>query len=288
MNACLFIKPLDEKLTELGLGWAVAVIDILLIFLLARICVALTGRLLRSISARYKKRLGDDDHAFRRTETALTLINGLAKYVFYFIAIALAIGELGLGSAMASMLAAAGIGTLAIGLGAQSIISDVAAGLFIIFEDQIAVGDYVILAGVEGYVDEVSLRTITIRGFNGERHIIPNGQIKEVTNFSRTDYIAFFDMEVSRDADADRALDIMMEEAERIYQTSDDPAKKPPERLGIAAMAGNSMTLRIIIHCSAVRQWATLRAVRYACNRRFHEEGITAPEVLNRILTDKE
>ena len=288
MNACLFIKPLDEKLTELGLGWAVAVIDILLIFLLARICVALSGKLLRSISARYKKRLGDDDHAFRRTETALTLINGLAKYVFYFIAIALAIGELGLGSAMASMLAAAGIGTLAIGLGAQSIISDVAAGLFIIFEDQIAVGDYVILAGVEGYVDEVSLRTITIRGFNGERHIIPNGQIKEVTNFSRTDYIAFFDMEVSRDADADRALDIMMEEAERIYQTSDDPAKKPPERLGIAAMAGNSMTLRIIIHCSAVRQWATLRAVRYACNRRFHEEGITAPEVLNRILKDKE
>lgn len=288
MNACLFIKPLDEKLTELGLGWAVTVIDILLIFLLARICVALTGKLLRSISARYKKRLGDDDHAFRRTETALTLINGLAKYVFYFIAIALAIGELGLGSAMASMLAAAGIGTLAIGLGAQSIISDVAAGLFIIFEDQIAVGDYVILAGVEGYVDEVSLRTITIRGFNGERHIIPNGQIKEVTNFSRTDYIAFFDMEVSRDADADRALDIMMEEAERIYQTSDDPAKKPPERLGIAAMAGNSMTLRIIIHCSAVRQWATLRAVRYACNRRFHEEGITAPEVLNRILKDKE
>ena len=288
MNACLFIKPLDEKLTELGLGWAITVIDILLIFLLARICVALTGKLLRSISARYKKRLGDDDHAFRRTETALTLINGLAKYVFYFIAIALAIGELGLGSAMASMLAAAGIGTLAIGLGAQSIISDVAAGLFIIFEDQIAVGDYVILAGVEGYVDDVSLRTITIRGFNGERHIIPNGQIKEVTNFSRTDYIAFFDMEVSRDADADRALDIMMEEAERIYQTSDDPAKKPPERLGIAAMAGNSMTLRIIIHCSAVRQWATLRAVRYACNRRFHEEGITAPEVLNRILTDKE
>ena len=58
MNACLFIKPLDEKLIELGLGWAVAVIDILLIFLLARICVALTGRLLRSISARYKKRLG--------------------------------------------------------------------------------------------------------------------------------------------------------------------------------------------------------------------------------------
>ena len=288
MNACLFIKPLDEKLTELGLGWAITVIDILLIFLLARICVALTGKLLRSISARYKKRLGDDDHAFRRTETALTLINGLAKYVFYFIAIALAIGELGLGSAMASMLAAAGIGTLAIGLGAQSIISDVAAGLFIIFEDQIAVGDYVILAGVEGYVDEVSLRTITIRGFNGERHIIPNGQIKEVTNFSRTDYIAFFDMEVSRDADADRALDIMMEEAERIYQTSDDPAKKPPERLGIAAMAGNSMTLRIIIHCSAVRQWATLRAVRYACNRRFQEEGITAPEVLNRILKDKE
>ena len=284
----LFIAPIDERLTKLGLGWAVTVIDILLIFIIARICVAITGKLLAGISARYKKRMGDDDPAFRRTETALTLIKGLSKYVFYFIAIALAIGELGLGSAMASMLAAAGIGTLAIGLGAQSIIGDVAAGLFIIFEDQIAVGDYVVLAGIEGFVDEVSLRTVTIRGFNGERHIIPNGQIKEVTNFSRTDYIAFFDMEVSRDADVDKALDIMMEEAERIYQTSDDPARKPPERLGISAMAGNSITLRIIIHCSAVRQWATLRAARLACNRRFHEEGISAPAVLNRIRQDKD
>ena len=288
MTPCLFIKPIDEKLAELGLGWAVTVIDILLIFIIARICVALTGKLLRSISARYERRLGDDDHSFRRTETALTLINGLAKYVFYFIAIALAIGELGLGSAMASMLAAAGIGTLAVGLGAQSIISDVAAGLFIIFEDQIAVGDYVILAGVEGFVDEVSLRTITIRGFNGERHIIPNGQVKEVTNFSRTDYIAFFEMEVSRNADADRALDIMMEEAQRIYQTSDDPAKKPPERIGIVAMAGNSMTLRVVIHCSAVKQWPIVRAVRYACNQRFQQEGIPAPQQLNRILTDND
>lgn len=288
MNTCLFINPLEDMLTDLGMGWAVTVIDILLIFIIAKICVALTDKLLRGISARYKKRLGDDAHAFRRTETALTLINGLAKYVFYFVAIALSIGELGLGSAMASMLAAAGIGTLAIGLGAQSIISDVVAGLFIIFEDQIAVGDYVILAGAEGYVDEVSLRTITIRGFNGEKHIIPNGQIKEVTNFSRSDYIAYFDMEVSRSADADRALDIMMEEAGRIYQSSDDPAKKPPERLGIAEMSANAMTLRIIMHCSAVRQWDTLRAARLACNKRFHDEGIPAPEMLNRILKESE
>lgn len=283
MNLCLFIAPVDEKLAELGLSWCVSAIDILLIFIIARLCVSLTGKLLRGISARYKKRLGDDDHAFRRTETALTLINGLAKYVFYFIAIALAVGELGLGSAMASMLAAAGIGTLAVGLGAQSIIGDVAAGLFIIFEDQIAVGDYVILAGVEGYVADVSLRTVTIQGFNGEHHIIPNGQIKEVTNFSRGDYVAYFDMEVSRRADVDRALDIMLEEAQRVYQVSDDPAKKPPERIGIASMPGSSITLRVILHCSAVKQWGMIRAARLACNRRFLEEGIDPPEVLNRI-----
>lgn len=283
MNLCLFIGPIEEKLSGLGLGWCVTVIDILLIFIIARICVSLTGKLLHGISARYKKRLNDDVHAFRRTETALTLINGLSKYVFYFIAIALAVGELGLSSAMASMLAAAGIGTLAVGLGAQSIIGDVAAGLFIIFEDQISVGDYVILAGVEGYVDDVSLRTITIRGFNGERHIIPNGQIKEVTNFSRTDYAAYFDMEVSRDADIDRALDIMLEEAQRIYEAADDPAKQPPERLGIASMAGNSITLRVLIHCSAVNQWSMIRAARLACNRRFLDENILPPETLNRV-----
>ena len=284
MNICLLIAPLDDFLTGLGLGWCITVINILLIFIIARICVSVTAKVLKGISARYKARLGDDALAFRRTETAITLATGLSKYIFYFIALALSIGELGLGSAMASMLAAAGIGTLAIGLGAQSIIGDMVAGLFMLFEDQIAVGDYVILAGIEGFVDDVSLRTVTVRGFNGERHIIPNGQIKEVTNFSRTDFKVFFDMDVSRDADADRALAIMMEEAQKLYEASDDPAKKPPELLGISALQGTSMTLRIIMHCSAVNQWSLVRAARIACNRRFFEENIAAPQTVNRIV----
>lgn len=286
MKACLFIKPVEEVLTNLGLEWVIAVLDIIIIFIIARIAVGIVNRVLQSISARQKKRLGENDHALRRTETAITLISALAKYVFYFVAIALAIGELGLGSAMASMLAAAGIGTLAIGIGAQSLIGDVTTGLFMLFEDQIAVGDYVILAGVEGIVKDVSLRTVTVEGFTGERHIIPNGQIKEVTNFSRTDYVAYFEMDVSREADADRALDIMMEEMQRVYDASDDPAKQPPEKVGIARLMGNTMTLRVTMRCSAMSQWGMVRAARIACNRRFLEENIPAPTERTRIIKE--
>lgn len=286
MSVCLFIKPVEELLTGLGLEWVITALDIILIFVIARIAVGVVYRVLQSISARQRKRLGENDHALRRTETAITLMTALVKYAVYFIAIALSIGELGLGSAMASMLAAAGIGTLAIGIGAQSLIGDITTGLFMLFEDQIAVGDYVILAGVEGIVKDVSLRTVTVEGFTGENHIIPNGQIKEVTNFSRTDYIAYFEMEVSREADADRALDIMMEEMQKVYQASDDPAKKPPERVGIAKLLGNTMTLRVTMRCSALNQWSMVRTARLACNRRFVEENIPAPTERTRIFKE--
>ena len=205
----LLIPALDALMDSLNLGWISTLINIVLAFVLARILTQLTGKVLQKTYKRRALRFAHDDTAARRIETGVTLCQGIAKYVFYFIAVAISIGELGLTSAMASMLAAAGIGTLAIGIGAQSLIGDITSGFFMLFEDELAVGDYVLIAGVEGIVEEVTLRTVTVRGFRGEKNIIPNGQIKAIVNYSRDDYLAVIELSVAPEADAERALEIL-------------------------------------------------------------------------------
>src|SRR5690606_26350687 len=84
-----------------------------------------------------------------------------------------------------TLLAGAGIVGLAIGFGAQGLVSDVVTGFFILLEQQIDVGDYVTVAGKDGVVEEVGLRTTKLRGFDGTLHFVPNREITNVSNHSR-------------------------------------------------------------------------------------------------------
>ena len=131
-----------------------------------------------SINGHKKLRLDEN-----KRKTLAGLLKSILRYVTYFTA-AINILEI-VGVKTASLLAAAGIGGLAVGFGAQNLVKDVISGFFIIFEDQYNVGDYVEAAGVAGVVDEVGLRTTRLRDFGGQFHIIPNGEIALVTNHSR-------------------------------------------------------------------------------------------------------
>ena len=88
------------------------------------------------------------------------------------------------------MLAGAGIVGLAVGFGAQSLVKDVITGFFIVFEDQFAVGDQVQIGQSNGVVEEIGLRTTKVKSYTGELHIIPNGNILEVINYSIYNSIA--------------------------------------------------------------------------------------------------
>ena len=278
MRVSLFIPALDAWLSSENLGFLTAVINIVLAFLLARIAVGITGRVIRKFSERRISRLSRDDTAARRMETGMTLVTGLCKYVFYFVAAAISIGELGLSGAMTSMLAAAGIGTLAIGIGAKSLIEDITKGFFILFEDELAVGDYVTVANVTGIVEAVSIRTVTIRGFRGDKNIIPNGQIATIVNYSRSDtYLALVDMEISNESDADRALDIMLEEMNAVRQDMDDPKIQPPEKVGIAEVTATGIVLRVTMQANVMQQWQIQREVIRRARLRFRQEGIEMP-----------
>ena len=266
----LLIPALDAFMAGLNLGWISTLINIVLAFVLARILTQLTGKVLQKTYKRRALRFAHDDTAARRIETGVTLCQGIAKYVFYFIAVAISIGELGLTSAMASMLAAAGIGTLAIGIGAQSLIGDITSGFFMLFEDELA-------AGVEGIVEEVTLRTVTVRGFRGEKNIIPNGQIKAIVNYSRDDYLAVIELSVAPEADAERALEILYEEAVQVYETMKEQGAQPPERVGIMSVNDRGVVLRVTMKANAMQQWSIARETIRRARVRYQEEGIPIP-----------
>ncbi len=119
----------------------------------------------------------------RRVKTIRSLIMSLLRYVLYFVGAIMILSEMNVDTR--SILAGAGIIGLAVGIGAQNLVRDVATGFFILFEDQFAVGDYVSIAGVAGTVEDMGLRVTKIREETGDLHIISNGEIKQVTRLAQ-------------------------------------------------------------------------------------------------------
>ncbi len=265
------MQKLLEKLQENWVAYAWDLFGVLLIWIVAQMLTRAAAKVITASHSRRMHKLAPDRQ--RRAETAATLSKSLSKYIIFFLAIAATIGQLGLTSAMSSLLAAAGVGGIALGIGAQSFIKDVVAGLFLIFEDQMAVGDYITAADVTGTVEEITLRATVVRGFRGETNVIPNGSIGVLTNYSRTDYLAMVDVEIDREADLSLAERCMREEAERYARTSEN-ALEAPQVLGVTAMGGEGVTLRMILRVKSMTQWATERALNRMIRERFLEEGV--------------
>ena len=119
----------------------------------------------------------------RKYKTLKTICSSVIKYIIFFIIICMIFNLFNID--IKSILALAGVGSVTIGLAAQNIIKDFITGVLILFEGQFAVGDEVIIADKTGIVESITTRTTTLRGKDGELYIIPNGEIKIVTNKSK-------------------------------------------------------------------------------------------------------
>ena len=135
----------------------------------------------------------------RRQQTILKLLQSVLAYLVYFSAIMAILSSLNI--QVAGLLAGAGIASVAIAFGAQSLVKDVITGFFIIFEDQFGVGDYIKLNTAEGTVVEIGLRTTKIKGASGEQYIIPNGSIGAIVNYSVNDTSTYIDFVVPTTVD---------------------------------------------------------------------------------------
>ena len=118
-----------------------------------------------------------------KIETISKLLYSIVKFAIIFIVVNIILDSVGINTS--SLIATAGIGGIAIAFGSQTIIQDFIMGIFIVIDDRIRVGDWVIAAGCEGTVEQLNLRTTLIRDFNGSLHIIPNSKIANVQNFNR-------------------------------------------------------------------------------------------------------
>ncbi len=260
-----------------------ALLKIIAVVVVAKISIAVLRHIIRKVLARGKNKKPLSPMA-RKTETIQSVATSVSKYIIYFFAVTSILGILGLGATVSSMLATAGIGGIAIAFGAQSLVKDVVSGMFMLFENQFSVGEYVDIDGEKGTVEGIAIRTTSVKKFTGEITTIPNGTIKKVTNFSRGDLLAILDIPITYDTDIGTAGEIMLA-AGLDYMEKHDNILEEPHVLGIIELGDSNMVLRMIIRVRPLTHWETERALRRIIKERFEQRGIGAPYPRRVILS---
>jgi moderate conductance mechanosensitive channel len=211
----------------------------------------------------------------RRENTLFRLLDNVATYVIYFVAILAILSEF---MDVRGILAGAGVVGLAIGFGAQNLVRDIITGFFIIFENQFAVGDTVRIASFEGTVEEIGLRTTKIKSWTGELHILPNSSITEVTNFSVHNSMAVVDVSIAYEADIDKAQSIIQEVVAKVKPNFPEMVKEP-EVLGVQMLgAGASeVVIRVVAEVLPMTHFKIARELRKLLKLELDKAGIDIP-----------
>ncbi|MGE5577943.1 MAG: mechanosensitive ion channel family protein [Syntrophothermus sp.] len=220
----------------------------------------------------------------RRAKTLKTLTQSVINYVIYFIGGVMILQLLGINTT--SLLTAAGIGGLAVGFGAQNLVRDVITGFFILFEDQFGVGDYISAGGVSGVVEEMGIRVTKIRDFGGQLHIVPNGEMKQVTNYMGKSMRVMFDVRVAYSADVDRAIGIL-EELFAKEARKNPSIVEGPQVLGVQELGERGVNLRVLARTAAMEQWDVERELKKQIIKRFTEAGIEIQNPLRFLLVQE-
>ncbi len=252
-------------------SYVAPLIRLIVILLATFMVIALSGRFIERVFSIDKSRFPLNES---KKKTLTGLLKSIVRYLAYFVA-TVNILEL-FGIKTASLLTAAGIGGIAVGFGAQSLVKDIISGFFIIFEDQYSVGDYVELGGISGTVEEVGLRTSKLRDFGGQLHVVPNGEIKIVTNHSKGPMRALVNISIAYEADIDKAIFALNEVCAEIKQKRNDLVEGP-KVLGITNFGPSEVIVTIIAKTIPMQQWSVERDLRRAIKERFNRDGIEIP-----------
>lgn len=215
--------------------------------------------------------------ARKRARTLGKILRHALVIVLVFVALLTILGEVGI--QLAPLLATAGIGALAIGFGAQSLVRDVISGFFIILENQFSIGDAVEVAGVSGVVESVNLRTTVLRDLDGRVHTVPNGEIKVVSNLSKEWSRSVLDIGISYRENVDEVIDLLAQIGKELMaeETYRSAILEPPQILGVEKLAESQVVLRMIVKTMPLKQWEVGRELRKRLHRRFKERGIQTP-----------
>ncbi len=208
----------------------------------------------------------------KKAKTLAAVIDSIVRYGIIFVGLCSILIHFGVPAQ--TLTAVLGTGTVAIGLGAQSIIKDTLAGFLIILENQFSVGDLITVEEVTGFVEDITIRITKIRGFDGTLHIIPNGNLTMISNMTKSYINATVDIILPHNEDLDKVIKILNEEMD-IAQNEIKSLKQRPTVLGVMSLSEIGATIRIVGECVVKEGGMAERALRLRIKKRFDYEGIS-------------
>lgn len=252
-------------------------INIVLI-LIAAYLVAYVGNKIINRAVRREREYASHGEVQRET-TLIKIFGGVLSFIAWSAATMIILRDSGIN--IGSLLAGAGIIGVALGFGAQSLVRDFLAGLFVILENQYRIGDVICLDSICGNVEDISLRKTVLRDLDGKVYHIPNGSFKVAANLSKDYSRAHMNVRVSYGEDLDRAMALLNRVGKEMAQES--PWKeyilKPIQVLGPGPdkFGDDGIEIKVLGETKPLKQWDTLREYRRRLKKAFVEAGIQMP-----------
>jgi len=266
---------LSNWLNDVGAP-AMTALRIVVILLMAWLVIGLLQRAIRSFRVRIASRM-DDRESVKRAETLGRAFRYLVAVIVSLVAGMLVLSELGV--SVAPILGAAGVAGIAVGFGAQSLVKDYFTGFFILIENQIRQGDVVTLGDHSGLVEDVTLRFVQLRDYDGNVHFVPNGMITTVINMSRGHAQSVVDVGVAYREDLDTVMRVMCDVAQQLREDEVYAGRilDAFELAGVERWDDSAVVIRGRFRVMPLEQWSVrreyLRRLKYA----FDQAGIEIP-----------
>jgi len=220
--------------------------------------------------------LATNDPRRQRAATLGNLLQSIAEYVVWPIVGIMILSEIGLD--IGALLATAGVAGLAIGFGAQTLVKDVIGGIFLLFDDIIRVGDLVNIGSTIGTVQEIGVRLVKVRKFDGELVMIPAGEIRTFGNKSMDWARVVVPVGLSYGQDVDTILPIMEEVAgEWAAEHEEILLEDSPTVQGLMDFGDSSVTARVVVQVKPGEQYPAERELRMRLKRAFDERDVEIP-----------
>jgi small-conductance mechanosensitive channel len=221
----------------------------------------------------------------QRARTLGTVLNAFSKWTIWIIVIIMVLTEFGV--AVTPLIASVGILGAALGFGAQSLVKDILNGLFMVFEDQLGIGDIVNLGQVTGVVERVGIRVTEVRDASGTLWFVRNGEVLQVGNFSKDWARIILDVPVPYTLDVDEAQEALLAAA-REFATESQWRRKvieDPEMWGIESISHEALMVRLTVKVRAGEQFVLKRALHRYVKSALDRRGIDIP-ALNRMVVE--
>ena len=206
-----------------------------------------------------------------RRRTILALIQSFGKYTGIIVILFVVLSVFGVSAA--ALLAGAGIIGIVIAFGAQSLLTDIIAGLFIVFENSFEVGDIITFNGMRGTVEHIGIRTTKIKAVDGNVHVINNSELRVLTNMTQNRSLAISDVTIEYTENLEKVEKIIRASLEAITQKITG-AKEEVRYLGVAEFTPSGLTLRLVVQCNEADRMQVSRDLNRELKLLFDKNNI--------------